>query len=859
MTSETKFTPQSAEQRDYLILLAHQGIIRRYGEEKSKEYLSRMNHELGVIIKMDFQGYFLIVRDYIYWAKTHGIPVGPGRGSGAGSIVAYCIDITNVDPMAYSLLFERFLNPERVSMPDFDVDFDFEYRQTVIDYVTEHYGQDHVAQIATFGTLKPKNAVKDVARVLDIPYDEANKIAKYIPDDPKIKTLEKAFEANPELNGLEEELTKRGGYEAMLFPLARKLQGMTRNTGTHACGIVIGQTPVSDYVPLFVDPKTGRQTTQYDKHYIDDCGLVKMDFLGLKTLTLMRHCVDLIHKTDPSFDLDKIDLEDKATFKMLQDGDSMMVFQFESPGMQNILRQAQPTKLEDLVALNALYRPGPMQFIPDYIKGINDPAAVTYPDPDFKDILKGTYGVIVYQEQVMQVAQRFAGYTLGQADILRRIMGKKQVEKLAKEEEKFLRMSTERGRNLQHAKDIFEMLKPFAGYGFNKSHAVAYSLVAYQTAYLKCHYKSEFMAANLTNEIGNPATFNTYIDLCKSMGLKVQAPDINLSDASFNVKGDTIIYGLAGIKNVGEDLVKEVVKEREKNGPYQSFLDYLMRMDSGKNNSKVLESLIKAGAFDSLGTNRATLLANMEKAVAYTEKRKEETAYGQISLFDASPAQAATEFTMEPHDDWTQMEKLESEKQLLGFYISGHPLDQYEKAMRECVRVDPSNPDRIPLGKEVNQIAMVTTLKPYTTKKGTVMAFLTLTDKNTSFEATMFPKTFEQYRSILSADQIYGFTGKFDKRDDKFSFLIEKVLQDPNQLEPEAVSVCHIELSRDCCTDQNLEALHDLCLENEGRLRLQLTLGDTTIVAGPAFNVSYNNDWAASVKERIPVGDIWFD
>lgn len=860
---DEKMNPQSRLQADYLILLSYQGLVRRYGEEKAKEYRARMNHELGVIIKMDFQGYFLIVRDYIYWAKTHGIPVGPGRGSGAGSIVAYCIDITNVDPMEYALLFERFLNPERVSMPDFDVDFDFEFRQNVIDYVTEHYGKDHVAQIATFGTLKPKAAVKDVARVLDIPYDESNQIAKLISDDPKLKTLEQAFSMNPELAKVEEDLTARGGYEAMLFPIARKLQGMIRNTGTHACGLVIGQTKLVDYVPLFVDPKTGRQTTQYDKHYIEDCGLVKMDFLGLKTLTLIRHCVDLIHKKDPAFDMDRISLEDKDTFRMLQAGDSMMVFQFESSGMQDILRQAHPNNIEDLVALNALYRPGPMQFIPNYIKWKANPQTIEYPDPDFVDILKGTYGVIVYQEQVMQVAQVFAGYTLGQADILRRIMGKKQVEKLAKEELRFLKMSKEKGRDEKHAKAIFEMLKPFAGYGFNKSHAVAYSVVAYQTAYLKCHYPAEFLAANLTNESGSPDKFNEYLELSKEMHIDVLAPDINKSGVSFSVVDGKVVYGLAGIKNVGEEPVTALVAEREKNGPFKSFLDYLMRMGSRWYNSKILESLIKAGAFDSLKTNRATLLANMEAAVKFVEKRKEENAYGQISLFDSSPSSSSEEFVMEPHEDWTPAEKLESEKALLGFYVSGHPLDQYAKTIKECVRVNVAKPEEIPYGKETNEVAAITTLRPYTTKKGTAMAFLTLTDKNGSFDATLFPKAYEQYKAILANDQIYGFIGKFEQRNDKPSFVVDQVLQNPDDLQPINVTTCHIRIRKEACTQDNLSKLHDLCLENGGPISLRLVVLEddkkTTIACGRAFNVSYTDNFTRMVKEQVPIEGIWFD
>ncbi len=528
----------------YLRHLSHEGLKKRY-KHVTDELKKRLDYELDVIIKMKFEGYFLIVMDYIQWAKQHDIPVGPGRGSGAGSLVAYSIDITDVDPIKYNLLFERFLNPERVSMPDFDIDFCFERRQEVINYVTEHYGTERVAQIATFGTLKAKAVVKDVARVLDIPFDESNNICKLIPDDSKM-TLSKAFEQNKELV----ELEQKGGIYAELFDAARRLEGLNRHTSTHAAGVVIGKERLVNYVPLYRDAKTGAISTQYTMDLIEECGLVKMDFLGLKTLTLIKHTEDLIHKKDPTFTSSAIDEQDPKTFEMLCPGESAAVFQFESQGMQNILKEAKPSNIEDLVALKALYRPGPMAYIPQFINCKLGRQPITYADPELEDELKTTYGVIVYQEQVMKVAQIIAGYSLGSADILRRIMGKKKVAALEKEKVKFIAGAKALGRSEQHASEIFEMLEPFAGYGFNKSHAVAYSVVAYQTAFLKANYPAEFWAANLTNEMGSPDKFSEYLQIAKDQGIEILPPSVNYSDKHFSVVDGKIVYGLAASRTL---------------------------------------------------------------------------------------------------------------------------------------------------------------------------------------------------------------------------------------------------------------------------------------------------------------------
>ncbi|MCX8013998.1 MAG: DNA polymerase III subunit alpha, partial [Rectinema sp.] len=553
---------------EYLRHIARQGLRARYASP-SQEARDRLEYELDIIIRMGFTGYFLIVWDFIHWAKEHGIPVGPGRGSGAGSLVAYSMRITDIDPLKYDLLFERFLNPDRISMPDFDVDFDFERRGEVIEYVAQKYGQDRVGQIITFGTLKAKAVIKDVARALDIPFEEANQVAKLVPEDPKM-TLAKAFDMEPKLA----ELARNPTY-AELFSIASKLEHLHRHSSLHAAGIVIGKTELTDYVPLYKDPKTGMVATQYTMEYLESRGLVKMDFLGLKTLTLIRNTLELVRRNGIDISEDTIPDNDEKTFRMLGEGKSTSIFQFESQGMQNILKRAKPNSIEDLIALNALYRPGPMDYIDQFIESKNGRMPITYPHPSLEKYLKGTYGVIVYQEQVMQVAREVAGYSLGRADLLRRAMGKKKPEILAKEEKPFIEGAIARGYSPEEAKRIFDILTPFAGYGFNKSHAAAYSVVAYRTAYLKANFPAEFMAANLTNEISNTDKLTEYITEARSMGLVVLPPDINRSDAKFSVDSGQVVYGLLGIKGIGEGVATAIEEERRANGPYRDFISFI--------------------------------------------------------------------------------------------------------------------------------------------------------------------------------------------------------------------------------------------------------------------------------------------
>ncbi len=827
---------------EYLVYLANDGLRKRY-EDVTTALQARLDYELSVIIKMDFSGYFLIVRDYIAWAKEHAIPVGPGRGSGAGSLVAYAITITDVDPMKYSLLFERFLNIERVSMPDFDIDFCFERRSEVIDYVTEHYGSDRVGQIVTFGTLKARQAVKDVARVLDIPYDESNRICSLIPDDAEM-TIEKALKEEPRLS----EFQARGGIYAELFETAKKLEGLHRHTSLHAAGVVIGREKLETYVPLFcVDKQSGAIATQYTMKHLEDCGLVKMDFLGLKTLTLIKHAVDLVRRKNPAFDISTIDEEDEKTFKMLQEGESACIFQFESQGMRRILKRAKPSNIEDLVALNALYRPGPMQFIDQYIDSKNGAIQITYPDESLEGVLKNTYGVIVYQEQVMQVAQIIAGYSLGQADILRRIMGKKQKDKLAEELVKFKQGAIRKGYSAEHAEEIFHILEPFAGYGFNKSHAVAYSVVAYQTAYLKANYPAEFLAANLTNEKSNPAKFTEYLNLAPQMGLKILPPSINRSFRDFGVSEGEIVYGLSGVRNVGDAVSEQIVREREQNGPYKSFMDFVNRLPE-QPSSRLCESLIKAGCFDETGTNRATLMANLEEALSYAKSTREMTYGGQMSLF-GDDDEVMNDFSMRQMEDWTMEEKLRIEKEMLGFYISGHPLDSYEDKIRECVRIRLDRTEDIPLARTEALIALVIAKKIIKTKTEKKMGSYTLQTKEGELDAVCFPKSFEKFDHIIEENNVYAFKGTFSERSGSLNFSIEEVMA-PEALRPEGISRIAIVLNRAGILKEGaLEDLRRTLSENRGDIPVCLEIEEERI--GIRLNYEMAIEYSESAMREI--------
>jgi DNA polymerase-3 subunit alpha len=798
---------------DYMRHIAQEGLKKRYATV-TPEIRDRADYELGVIFAMKFTGYFLIVWDFIAWAKEHGIPVGPGRGSGAGSIVAYAMGITDIDPLRYDLLFERFLNPDRISMPDFDVDFCFERRGEVIDYVTRKYGAQRVGQIITFGTLKAKAVIKDVARSLDIGFEEAVSIAKLVPEDPKM-TLRKAFEDEPKLREAAADPRYRD-----LFAIAAKLENKNRHTSFHAAGIVIGKTDLADYVPLFKDPKTGAVSTQYTMDYLEKCGLVKMDFLGLKTLTLIKNTLELVRKRGIALDEAGIPEDDERTFELLGEGRSTSIFQFESQGMQAILKQAKPTSIEDLIALNALYRPGPMDNIPQFIDSKWGRRPIVYPHPSLEKYLKETYGVIVYQEQVMQVAQEVAGYSLGRADLLRRAMGKKKKEVLEKEEIPFVEGAVKRGYTREKAKEIFDILVPFAGYGFNKSHAAAYSVIAYRTAYLKANYPAEFMAANLTNEIADTDKLSAYISEARSMGLEVLPPGVNRSGSYFEVEGGKIVYGLLGIKGVGEGLAKAIVEERRARGSFASFIDFVERLGTQAMNKKTLECLVVAGCFDGLGEpgsgcTRRALALDIERAVAYAAAKEEAGRYGQASLFDGSGEEEYPPFEPSPAEEYPRSETLRLEKELLGFYFSGHPMDVWRKIWERCCDLDLGHPERSSPDRTYTLVAMLREWREILTKSGRKMAFGTVEDPNGAVELVVFADALEKHRDKFVLDSVLCLRGKVDLSRGNPSFKVDD-FADPSQLKERSWREVHLRLDGSVRDDEDLYPLREAILDHPG-------------------------------------------
>ena len=744
--------------------MAEEGFKKRMegrSKEEQEKYHKQMEFELGVIKQMGFPGYFLIVADFIQWSKSHGVPVGPGRGSGAGSVVAWCLTITDIDPMRFDLVFERFLNPERVNMPDIDVDFCQEKREKTIEYVQNHYGFDHVAQIITFGKLQAKAVIRDVGRVLQIPYPVVDRLSKLIPADPKM-TLEKAFEQEPRIK---EEIEKDEAVK-YLFEIAVKLEGLYRNTSTHAAGVVIGNRPLDEIVPVYKDPSSDMPVTQFDMKYVEEASLIKFDFLGLKTLTTIKKTLDLIKRRGIEVDIDHIPLDDKETFELLRRADTTGVFQLESTGMKKILHDMQPDKIEDIVALVSLYRPGPMDSIPTYIKvkkGVEKP---DYMHPMLEPILKETYGIMIYQEQVMQISREMAGFTLGGADLLRRIMGKKKAELLPAERVKFIAGAKEKGVDEKVAEKVFDKMAKFAEYGFNKAHAAAYAFIAYQTAYLKAHYPVEFMAATMTLDKINTDKLAFFKNDLQQNGFKVLLPHINKSEVDFSVENNCVRYALSAVKNVGEAGMKVVVEEREKNGPFKSMEDFLQRVDVTALNKRYVENLAKAGAFECLESNRAYLFNNVEKMIAYAADQTAAKKSAQMGLFGADTT--ANKLKLQKCPEWPQIEKLEHEKEALGFYLSAHPLDSFH-AILERMRVM-DYIDIVGMVKAAGifrgQLAgIVSDVRERISQKGNRFAFVAASDKSASYEAICFADTLEANREKLTSNQPLLFTIQAEKRE----------------------------------------------------------------------------------------------
>ena len=856
--------PEFKTQDDYVRHLVYTGLEKRY-KEITDEIRQRAEYELGIIFSMGFSGYFLIVWDFINWAKNNDVPIGPGRGSGAGSLVAYAMTITDIDPFRYKLIFERFLNPERISMPDFDVDMCFEGRQKVIQYTRDKYKDDHVGHIVTFGTLKAKAVIADVGRVLGIPLPDVNMLKKRIPDNPKAK-LKDAFtppdEEHPD-NGQLIEFKDDPKYKE-LFELCFKLENVNRQTGLHASGIVIGKSQLPNWAPVYKDGKTGKVAVQYTMDIIEPCGLVKMDYLGLKTLTLIKYAERIIRKRPgfENFTTDNVPDDDEKTFDMFCRGEAVAVFQFESPGMQKIMKQLQPRCIEELVALNALYRPGPMDYIPQYIEGKWHPETIHYPDPCLEDILKETYGVMVYQEQVMQVAQRIAGFSLGGADMLRRAMGKKKLEVLMAKKKEFIDGAVKNGFTAEHAGDIFEIMVPFAGYGFNKSHAAAYSVVAYKTAYLKANFPAEFIAANLTNEITSTDKLPMYIAEGRRMGLEIDPPDINRSDKIFDVVDGKIVYGLLGIKNLGESAADAIIQERVKNGPYKNFMEFLDRVDLRSVNKRALEVLIKTGSFDKIEENRNKLLVNVEAAVEYAEAKKESTRYGQVSLFEDTDIQEFVDFKYTEVEDWPQLEKLRIEKELIGFYISGHPLDNYKKVIERCTNMNSAKiPSALP-ETEYTIAVLITEVRRITTKKGTIMGIVTGKDFDGEVKFTFFPKVWERLDSFVQEDKVLAFKGKIDHSEQYGdSFQVDELL-DINNLQSQSVKSIHIKLFSTQNKRSSME-LKDFLVAHPGNCSVYLHIErdekNYTIQTSTSLKVPSSDDFISELSKIPSVDEVWKD
>ena len=772
--------PNGLSQDEYIDQQAHKGLKERMErhvyfdgmtdeqkKEIDKKYFARLEYELSVIKKMGFPGYFLIVSDFITWSKTHGVPVGPGRGSGAGSIVAWSLKITDLDPIKLDLLFERFLNPERVNMPDFDVDFCQENRYKTIEYVQQKYGKDKVAQIITYGKLQSKAVIRDVARVLQMPYSQADRISKMIPPGVQGKnpTLQEALDQVPEL----EEMRQTDPQVNKLFDIAMKLEGLYRNSGMHAAGVVIGDRPLEKLVPLYKDPRADMPVTQYDMKFVEETGLIKFDFLGLKTLTVIKKAVDWI-KQSKGIDLipDEIPLDDKATYEMLQRGDTSAVFQFESAGMRDVHKQIKPDRFEDLIAIVSLYRPGPMDNIPTYIKRKHGEEEITYLHPDLAPILDETYGIMVYQEQVMKIAQVLGGYTLGGADKLRKVMGKKMRDEIPKQRAMFTEGAIKNGISEEIAGKIFDQMEKFASYGFNKSHAAAYSLISYQTAYLKAHYPVEFMCAVMSLDMTNVDKLLFYKEECKKMGFSVLPPDINKSLAEFAVEGNNIRYALAAIKSVGAANMEAIVKEREANGNFKDISDFIHRIDAKQINRRQLEQLIKAGAFDCLDKNRGRLFANIDTIISHINSATELKNSAQNSLFGVEELQSKVNLADKP--DWPELEKLRLESEAIGFYLSAHPLDSYQKGME---RLGVKKYVDVMQGLRVGDVirsklaGCVNSFQKRISKNGNKYAFLEMSDGSSNFEGLLFAEALSKYENVINSGMPLLVNVTIDKKEEE--------------------------------------------------------------------------------------------
>ena len=787
---------------DWFANLCRKGLKERYGDSPPQEYIDRLEYELGIIDKMGYTDYYLIVHDFIRHAKSVGIPVGPGRGSGAASICAYCIGITGIDPMKYNLLFERFLNPERVSMPDFDVDFCFERRGEVIDYVIEKYGADHVAQIVTFGTMAAKAAIRDVGRAMGMSYSAVDNIAKQIPNELNI-TLEKALKRSAEFKALYD----KDAEAHELIETAMKVEGMPRHASTHAAGVVITHDPVVSYVPLARNDEA--IVTQFTMTTLEELGLLKMDFLGLRTLTVIRNAEKAIRNTDPSFSIENIDMEDRQVFDMLCAGQTEGVFQFESAGMRSVLSQLKPESVEDLIAVISLYRPGPMDSIPTYIENRHNPAKIKYKTPKLKSILDVTYGCIVYQEQVMQICRELAGYSYGRADIVRRAMSKKKHDVMLRERDSFVNGAVDENGNILCegavrrgvpagvANEIFDEMISFASYAFNKAHAAAYAFVAYRTAWLKCHYPCEFLAALLTSFLDNSGKVAQYINECSRLGIKILPPHVNRSTEAFEVSDGNIHFSLLAVKNLGRGFIRRMVDERTMNGNFKDFYDFCRRMYGKDFNRRAIESLVKCGAFDGMGANRRQMCAVIDPIIEELDNTKRRNVEGQIGFGDlssgsaAEPTELKSSFAYSPAEEFSPEMLLKYEKEVAGMYLSGHPMAQYRELSKalKCAQIGDiaAEESRYKDNDRVLLLGLITSAKKKITKSDATMAFLNFEDMTGSIEVIVFPKTLIEKPTMFHEGNILLLHGRVSMREDEDTKVVcEAVEPCPSSVPAEA-------------------------------------------------------------------------
>ena len=867
------FTPDGSDNLEFFRRLCQEGLIRRYGENPPQEYRDRLEYEIRVISQMGYVNYYLIVWDFIRYARSVGIPVGPGRGSGAGSLAAYCVGITNVDPMRYDLLFERFLNPERVSMPDFDIDFSDERRDEIIGYVVDKYGADHVAQIVTFGTMAARGALRDVGRALNIPYNKVDQVAKLVPLSLGM-TLDTAMKQSKELR----EKVEADPQVKELWDMARKVEGMPRHASTHAAGVVITDKPVMDYVPL--SKNDDAVVTQYTMTAIEELGLLKMDFLGLRNLSVIDHAEKLVRRREAGFSIEAAPEDDRAVFRMLSEGHSEGVFQLESPGMKRLLVQAQPACVEDLIAIISLYRPGPMQFIPQYLESRKNPESVHYRHPLLRPILEPTGGCIIYQEQVMQIFRDLAGYSLGRADIVRRAMAKKKHDVLEREREVFLHGQQRedgtwevdgclrRGVDQQTALELFKEIESFASYAFNKPHAAGYAVVAYQTAYLKCHYPCEYMAALLSSVLGQTGKVAEYIEECGRLGISVLPPHVNYSDMGFTVVGKSIRFGLLAVKNLGRNVIARMVAERRGGGEFTSFYNFCKRMAGRDLNRRAIESLVKCGALDGLGNNRREMLLAVERVLDSLEADKRRNVEGQMGFFDAPGSAQGGEPPLEKTEDFSAADKLNMEKEVTGMYLSGHPMAAYAGLYQEggYARMDEilqsageRETGRYQDGQWVTLLGMVVGVRKKATKNNAQMAFVSLEDMYGAITALVFPKVLEQYGSLLYEGAVVEVQGKLSFTEDKAPELVCQSLGKP--ADPVSVKApagkpvrpgLYLRLSsqRDPRYDK---AMRYIAVFDGGATDLYLTFQDTgKLLRAPAkFRVEINRPLLRALKELL--------